>query len=172
MKAKTAKKKSTIKIPRHRVTHSTPHYLYYDEQGCSNRIESFEDQIATGYRPETPRSDGYVRYKTEADWLADMERNIQDCNYEWKEPEEFTDAYQITGSYRGRSAAGFHMKSLTNGGTCCLMLSDLEDMILECDILHGKITGRWIFKKRGANYMIEYLGPMVEGEQLPVVMPE
>ena len=73
---------------------------------------------------------------------------------------QFSDTFQIVGTYRGRSKAGLELKSLSTGGTCAFSLSQLME-IIPC-INFGKIDGKWKYKKRGANYLIEYLGEAID----------
>jgi hypothetical protein len=98
---------------------------------------------------------------SEDGWRKSTQRQIEEYSFDWVDPVEFVDTFQITGYYRGRSAAGLELKSTNTKGDCCMMIKDLTFMVMNADIVQGKVTGRWIYKKRGQNYSVEYLGPIV-----------
>lgn len=150
------KKKSTIKIPVNKHTKSVPHYIGCSEQDCQEKVESRKAALVAGY--EASVSVHNRQWTTEDHWRKWTERDAKDYDYDWLDPEEFVDTFTITGYYRGRSAAGLELKSGTSGGDCCMMIKDLTFMVMNADIQGGKVTGRWIYKKRGQNYSVEYLG--------------
>jgi hypothetical protein len=73
----------------------------------------------------------------------------------WKENFEFEDTLELTGMSRGRSAANFNLKSITDGKNYNLFMTDTVDLIQNSTINKGKITGRWTFCKRGQNYGVK-----------------
>lgn len=73
----------------------------------------------------------------------------------WKENYEFEDSLKLTSMSRGRSAANFNLKSETDGRNYNLFMTDTVDIIQNCEIKNGVITGNWTFVKRGANYGIK-----------------
>jgi len=75
----------------------------------------------------------------------------------WKENFEFEDTLELTGMSRGRSAANFNLKSVTDGRNYNLFMTDTVDLIQNGIINKGKITGKWTFCKRGANYGIKLI---------------
>jgi hypothetical protein len=151
------KKASTIKIPVNRATKNTPHYVYHGtEAECARFAENLQRDLAGGFANSYWARQGSSW--TEETWTAWMERRIREETFDWVTPEEFTDTYVVEGSYRGRSAAGFELKSKTTGGECVMMIADMRDMLLNATIVKGEVSGRWIFKKRGQNYGISYVG--------------
>lgn len=153
----TAKKKTTIKIPINCYTKSVPHYIGLSDVGCDRKIENATTALAAGYEASVPERNR--QWTTEEFWRKCWERDTKEYAFDWVDPEEFVDTFEITGYYRGRSAAGLELKSLTTGGDCCMMIKDLTFMVMNASIDKGKVTGRWIYKKRGQNYSVEYLGP-------------
>lgn len=78
-------------------------------------------------------------------------------NIVWKENYEFEDTLELTGMSRGRSAANFNLKSISDKRNYNLFMTDTVDLIQNGVINKGKITGKWTFCKRGANYGIKLL---------------
>ena len=156
-----ARRKSTIKIPVHVKTGDVPHWIA-DESWLQERIESRRETLAEGFQnPRYRNMDGTFgepMYINEAVWKGAMQRDIEIWTYEWREPWEFVDTYQITGYSRGRSAAYFNLVSKATGMKCSMFLTDMTDILTTVNINKGKIKGRWIFVKRGQNYGIKYLG--------------
>lgn len=146
-----AKKKPTYKIPVNRHTKSVPSYTD-GEYWTNNLRERFETELAAGF---TPRPGwGW----TEENWTEYTKNRIKELEFDWVEPAEFTDTFGIKDWSRGRSAAGINLTSKTTGGTYYMMISDLFELLSKATIASGEVTGRWIVKKRGANYGIQYLG--------------
>jgi hypothetical protein len=152
----TTKKKSTIKIPVNRHDKSVPHYIAYSPEGCAAKVEGAKNDLAAGYEACVPVD--RRQWQTEENWRRWREQDAKNYDYDFIDPEEFVDTFEITGYYRGRSAAGLELKSASTGGDCCMMIKDLTFMVMNADIQDGKVTGRWIYKKRGQNYSVEYLG--------------
>jgi hypothetical protein len=152
----TPKKKSTIPIPINQVTKSVPHYIGRTPEECKSHVENCQKALDAGYEASVPVHNR--QWQTEENWRKWMTRTIEETSFDWFEPQEFVDTFTITGYYRGRSAAGLELKSGTSGGDCCMMIKDLTFMVMNADIQGGKVTGRWIYKKRGQNYSVEYLG--------------
>jgi hypothetical protein len=151
------KRASTIKIPVNRATKSVPHYMYRSsEKEQAEWVEGLQRDLDGGFAHSY-----WVRQGsswTEETWTTWMQGRIKEETFDWVAPEEFVDTYVVEGSYRGRSAAGFELKSKTTGGECCMMIADMRDMLINGTIVKGEVTGRWIFKKRGANFGISYVG--------------
>ena len=150
------KKKSTIKIPINQFTKSVPHYVGMDADSCERRVQNAKDTLAAGYEADVPEKNR--QWTSEENWQNWKDRDIKEYSFDWADPEEFVDTFEITGYYRGRSAAGLELKSQATGGDCCMMIKDLTFMVMNANIKNGKITGRWIYKKRGQNYSVEFLG--------------
>lgn len=77
---------------------------------------------------------------------------------EWRDNLEFDASVQMTGSYKGRSAARINVKNLHNGDEYSLGLSAFYEAVVAFGVTtdpvgnKGVITGRWTFRKQGANY--------------------
>lgn len=82
---------------------------------------------------------------------------IEVDNIVWKENYEFDDTLELTGMSRGRSAANFNLRSVTDNKNYNLFMTDTVDLIQNGVVNKGKITGKWTFCKRGANYGIKLL---------------
>lgn len=77
----------------------------------------------------------------------------------------FYDEVAITGSVRGRSAAGFVVKSLDGKREYYMFLKELMRLIEVHGIgKGGQVKGTWCYVKHGANYSIAFL----ETEKLQV----
>jgi hypothetical protein len=63
----------------------------------------------------------------------------------------FEDTLKVEGVYRGRSAAGFHVVSQTNGTQYEVRASEMLNIIKELLIEKGVFTGTFTFRKGGAN---------------------
>ena len=150
------KKKSTIKIPINKFTKSVPHYVGMDEAGCLSHVKACEDQLAAGYEASVPEHNR--QWQSEEHWRKRLNERLKEYSYDWVDPQDFFDVFEITGYYRGRSAAGLELRSTTSGGDCCMMIKDLTFMIMNAHIQKGRVVGRWIYKKRGQNYSVEFLG--------------
>jgi hypothetical protein len=151
------KKQPTYKIPVNRHTKSVPSYTE-GEYWINNRRERYEAELAAGF-VENPGC-GW----TEESWTEYTKNRIKELEFDWVEPAEFTDTFEIKDWTRGRSAAGINLKSKTTGGAYYMMISNLFELLSTATISGGEVTGRWIVKKRGANYGIQYLG---EANQWP-----
>jgi hypothetical protein len=115
------KKKSTIKIPINQFTKSVPHYVGRDEFGCQCEVERAKKELTAGYEASVHPQNR--QWTTEENWRSWKIRNIEEYSFDWAEPYEFFDVFEITGYYRGRSAAGLELKSTTTGGDCCMMIT-------------------------------------------------
>lgn len=70
---------------------------------------------------------------------------------DWRDNVPFTDTLLFVTFARGRSAA--HALFLRSDGTQVQMfLADLEDVLKRGVGPTGRVTGRWMFCKRGQNY--------------------
>jgi len=151
-----ATRKSTIKIPVHAYTGNVPHWTqnatFYEE-----RRKIAQSILDEGF-VNRPKDYYFDNNETEEKWFDRIHSQIADNTYEWKEPWEFVDTYEIESYGRGRSAAYFHMRSKSTDASCVMMMTDMSHMIINANINKGVVTGRWIFVKRGANYGIHYLG--------------
>lgn len=77
---------------------------------------------------------------------------------EWVGPDyEFTAHLRIAGSFRGRSAAGVKLRRL-DGAKFTMRMALLTDMLMAAVIDRGIVSGRWGFRKQGANHSIEWRG--------------
>jgi hypothetical protein len=145
--------KSKVLIPHQKQDQSVPHWV--SPYNLEQRLADYKAALAAGYETKNKH---YGYYSSEDSWRQHLLALIKENDLEWKEPYEFFDTMQIVGSYRGRSAAGFELKSITTGGTHCMMLGDMEEMIPNATITKGVVMGRWKHKKRGQNYSLFYLG--------------
>ena len=148
------KRKSTVKIPIDRATFSVPHWTDSEP----DTVERIQAELAAGYDPERAKNSGYYWCRTEEQWEACLRQRLSQQNFDWREPWEFIDTFQITGYGRGRSAAYLTLESTTTPMKCVMMMSDMSNLITTAKIDKGLVSGRWIFGKRGANYGIQYLG--------------
>lgn len=68
---------------------------------------------------------------------------------EMRPVEPFDDTLEFVDFERGRSAANAVMRR-TSGNLVRLFLTDFEPLV--ASLQSGRMTGRWIYVKRGANY--------------------
>lgn len=160
---------------------------YYYEAGTENSNKIWwntekNNQVwmpSAPHKPSDTYSDGWY-YNNEERWkrevkeyperlekynrdIDEFNKNVDDGRYiyvdaiVWKENYEFDDTLELTGMSRGRSAANFNLKSVTNGRNYNLFMTDTVDLIQNGVINKGKITGKWTFCKRGANYGIKLI---------------
>ncbi len=72
---------------------------------------------------------------------------------EWRDNTEFSARIQVTGTYRGRSAARITCKNLDNGESYSMGLSAFYDAVIGFGSQQtGIIKGNWTFRKQGANF--------------------
>ncbi len=71
---------------------------------------------------------------------------------EWRDNVEFEARIQVTGTYRGRSAARVTCKNLENGESYSMGLSAFYDAVVAFGAMPGIIQGNWTFRKQGSNY--------------------
>lgn len=69
---------------------------------------------------------------------------------QWKDNYEFDDELHFTTYGRGRSAAYFIGAMASNGMTVNVFITDFMDLMPH--MVHGKVTGKFSFVKRGQNY--------------------
>src|ERR1044072_488931 len=75
---------------------------------------------------------------------------------QWLPNEPFSATLTITGFSRGRSSAKFYFESAGNL-RFPMFMTDMVDLVRTAKIDKGVVSGRWIVRKRGANYGIAYL---------------
>lgn len=84
----------------------------------------------------------------------------------WSAPDEWRDnvpvemVLQLAGIERGRSAARFVWTQLSNGATFPMFMIDMAELVMmngQRIEAGGLVLGKWIVKKRGANYGIALL---------------
>jgi len=132
--------KKQILIP-HREDGSIPHYIC-NEEGCKYWVSRYTEIIE----------------KTEDISLKEIyNERIKEYEITWKPAEEFEDTLQFIEYSRGRSSVFFLFKSLTNGSTYPIFVSDFSDMIVSTKILNGVVSGKWVAHKKGANFGIKYV---------------
>lgn len=73
-------------------------------------------------------------------------------NYEWRPNEPFEDTLRFTGFERGRSAARAIWISEKDGTAYPMFLMDLAELLRTAAIADGKVSGRFMARKQGANY--------------------
>ena len=69
----------------------------------------------------------------------------------WVDNHEFSDTLTLVDYGRGRSSVTFTMRR-TNGKTVSVFVSDFCEIAKSSAFCAGKITGRFTFTKKGANY--------------------
>jgi hypothetical protein len=149
MSTPAKKRKSTIQIPFSVKTGNVPHWI--EKQAYAEaQLAKFKAIRDGGYQNDW--SGG------EAQWRSWIDQRVETYDYEWRDPEEFVDTFQIIGYGRGRSAAYFELESLTTKMQAVMMMTDMTHLVLNANIFKGVVAGRWIFGKRGQNYGIQFLG--------------
>ena len=88
--------------------------------------------------------DGHV-HMLEYTWTGD--RNVS-----WRDNSTFQADLQLIGCYRGRSAARVRVKNLGNGEEYSMGFGAFFDTITKRDVIKGKVSGKWTFRKQGSNY--------------------
>jgi len=63
---------------------------------------------------------------------------------------EFVDTLEYVSYRTGRSAIGFTFRRASSGTLVNIFITDMDKMLLK--MVEGKITGKFTFCKRGANY--------------------
>lgn len=141
--SKAAKKPSTIKIPLRKCDAGVPHYAE-SEAWSAHLVKSATDELSAGCG-DTRRREC-------------LERQIRDNDFDWVEPFTFIDIFAVGSSYRGRSAAGVELMSIATDGVSSMLLTDFIAMVKVTNVVNGQVIGTWRYKKRGANYLLEYVG--------------
>jgi len=91
---------------------------------------------------------------------GEVKENSWGCPSEWRDNYTFEASIQLSGHYRGRSAARVKCKNLDNQETYSFALGAFFEAVTAFGVSPGgKITGKWTFRKQGANYG---LYPVVE----------
>jgi hypothetical protein len=96
-----------------------------------------------------------LEYTTAADGVVKTATHQVYWPTKWRDNTEFSARIQITGQYRGRSAARVRCKNVDNGETYSMGLSSFYNAVVAFGALSGGlITGIWTFRKQGANYSL------------------
>jgi hypothetical protein len=74
------------------------------------------------------------------------------------DPFEWDDEFTFLGYGRGRSAAYFEWE--TKYGKMQMFMTDMSNLLKSATIKNGVVSGRWGFRKFGANVGVCYLGPI------------
>ena len=148
------KKKKGILVP---VDKNTGHVAHYTnpKHTCDANIARYRAELAAGYTPPRPGEWHPHHMHTKEEWQQYLEQRIADNDYDWRENWEFEDTLEMCGYSRGRAAAYFHLQSKTTGIQYCMFMTDLTDVIKNCVIDKGIVTGIWTYVKRGMNYGIK-----------------
>lgn len=78
---------------------------------------------------------------------------------EWRANAAFDATLQITGHHRGRSSVRVRVTNLANRETYSLGFASFYDAMMAGGVTpEGTITGRWQFRKQGANYGLVRIG--------------
>ncbi len=146
-------KKVTYRIP-FDYKGNAPSYARGTEEALQIHRQKLQSQLDAPFDPKV--LDDWM--KTEEQWKESLQRQIEYYTFNWKDPEEFVDTFEIVSYSRGRSAANFDLKSTIIGMECHMFMSNMIDLIHATTIKKGIVSGRWIFVKKGTNYGIKYLG--------------
>jgi hypothetical protein len=72
---------------------------------------------------------------------------------EWRANTPFVATLKIDGHWRARSAARIGVTNVENGESYSMGLAGFYDAVIAYGVTAGgEITGRWAFRKQGANY--------------------
>jgi hypothetical protein len=74
--------------------------------------------------------------------------------FDWEENKVFNDTLTYIDYGRGRSSVTFYFKGIDDA-QYPMFLTDMSSLLLNKDIIDGKVTGTWTFVKRGKNYGIK-----------------
>lgn len=78
--------------------------------------------------------------------------------YEWRDNYAFNDTLQFMGFNNMKTSVQAKFKSLTDGKSYTMFLSELERCI-NINVIHDrKIKGVFTFAKKGTNYSVSYVG--------------
>lgn len=72
--------------------------------------------------------------------------------FKWKDNYVFQANLDIVEFGRGRSSAVFYLEDKVSGSRYSMFMSDMLDVLKNCNIQQGKVSGSWTFCKKGSNY--------------------
>ena len=108
-----ATKKSTIQIPVTKDGH-VPHWTE-KRAWCEHKIAETTNELQAGFKPVPSNQWKPFYMENETTWRTYLEGVIDRYQYDWRDPWEFVDTFQIEGYGRGRSSAVLNLKSTTTG---------------------------------------------------------
>jgi len=82
---------------------------------------------------------------------------------EWRPNVPFVAELELVRSARGRSSVTFIYRDVVSGIHYPLFVSAVEDVLRNCAIANGRVTGSWWVVKRGTNYGLELQEAAVSG---------
>jgi hypothetical protein len=85
-------------------------------------------------------------------WYVGKYPNHKPEGPDWRDNEPFDDTLTYSGYRRGRSAAYFEF-TRSDGKAVTMFLKDFEGLIRQ--MVSGKVSGRFVFTKRGQNYGVK-----------------
>lgn len=82
---------------------------------------------------------------------------------EWRDPEVF-EAELTLENVRSGMSAKYVMWTDARGCRWPMFIPELLELIKTGTVVRGVVLGRWIPRKRGQNFGLRYLGPVLNGE--------
>jgi hypothetical protein len=96
--------------------------------------------------------DGNQQHYPVSWYTGEYPNNRRTVGPEWRDNEPFNDTLTYAGYGRGRSAAYF-VFTRSDGKEVTMFMKDFDALIRQ--MVNGKVSGRFVFIKRGQNYGVK-----------------